>query len=424
MILLRQMKGIGIFLYQMSSALSLHTRISKKRNIRYWDAHVRSICMATTTIYIFKDQKCIAEIRDQICETFPELIANNQLIVREEFFINAKVLDVEVLENIRSAVLEHGMSYPTFGDVVPQTWRDLHMELDKLRAAGTKILPYEEIQRINKTLASPLQEKELKVFVTFLHDMGYCLHFDDGYLSGFVILEPRWIIDAMKVFVTCDNFGLRFWKHLEWKKMRSSGQVKESYIVEQWRSKEKDSFHRYKRYLLLVLEKLDILCRAKFYDDRGRDAKIDFFTVPCMVNTSVPGDLRFKQPTISMHFIFQSVVPVAIYNRLVCACLALWQVYNSHLYSGFVILKSGQYHCFSLQLKNGNIFVSFLHLESQDKVDINLCRTVRQFLNTALTAIARTYRTTNADSLYTVSYSEEAISRNFGSNESQVMFFN
>ena len=344
------------------------------------------------------------------------------MIVDDDFFVNAKELDAYSLAKIRSAVLEYGMSYPNFGERVPKTWRDLHMELDKLREAGTKILPYDEIRRMNKGLAYPLEEEELKVFITFLHDMGYCLHFDDGYLSGYVILEPRWIIDAMKVFVTCDKFGLLFWRRLEWMKMRSSGQVKESYILQQWRSMEKTSFHKYRKYLLLVLEKLDILCHAKLYDGRGEDANVDFFTVPCMVNTPVPEDLPVKQPTISMHFMFQSVVPVAIYNRLVCACLALWQVYNGHLYSGMVILKSGHYHCFSLQMKSGNIFVSFQHFESQNKVDIHLCRTVRQFLNTALTEIARTYRTSNADSLYTISYNEEAKSKNFGSNESQVMY--
>ena len=100
------------------------------------------------------------EIKVKICETFPELIANTQLIVREEFFVNAKELDVETLERIRSAVVEHGMSYPNFGEAVPQTWRDLHIELDKLRAAGTKILPYEEIRRINKNLESPLGDEE------------------------------------------------------------------------------------------------------------------------------------------------------------------------------------------------------------------------------------------------------------------------
>ena len=214
-----------------------------------------------------------------IRETFPELIASEQLIVEDDFFVNAKELDATALTKIRSSVLEYGMSYTNFGEVVPKTWRDLHMKLDELRAAGTKIVPYQEIQHINKTLPSPLGEEELKVFITFLHDMGYCLHFEGGDLGNYVILEPKWIIDAMKVFVTCDRFGLRFWKRFEWMRMRSSGQVQEKYILQQWRSRNKESFHQFREYLLLVLEKLDILCRAKLYGRSGEDVNAEFFTV-------------------------------------------------------------------------------------------------------------------------------------------------
>ena len=312
------------------------------------------------------------------------------------------------------------MSYPHFGKTVPRTWRDLHMELDKLREAGKKVLPYQEIRRINKALNTPLGEKELKVFIAFLHDMGYCLHFDGGDLGNYVILEPKWIIDAMKVFVTCDKFGLRFWKKLEWMRMRSSGQVKESYILQQWRSRDKESFHEFREYLLLVLQKLDILCHAKLCDRSGEKINVEFFTVPCMVNSAIPDTELLCQPTISMTYAFPSVVPVAIYNRLVCACLVLWPVYYGHIYSGLVILKSGQYHCIVLQMKEGKIFVSFLHLESLQKVDIYLCRTVRQFLNTALTDIIRTYAS-GKEGLFRISYNEEAMSRNFGGNHTEVL---
>ena len=354
-----------------------------------------------------------------IRETFPELIASEQLIVEDDFFVNAKELDTTALTKIRSAVLEYGMSYPNFGEVVPKAWRDLHMRLDKLRTAGTKVVPYKEIQRINKSLRSPLGEEELKVFITFLHDMGYCLHFEGGRLGNYVILEPKWIIDAMKVFVTCDRFGLRFWKRFEWTRMRSSGQIKEKYILQQWRSRDKKSFHEFREYLLLVLEKLDILCRAKLYGRRGEDIKADFFTVPCMVNSAMTDSELLRQPSIGMVYTFPSFVPVAIYNRLVCACLCLWQVYDGHIYSGLVILKSGQYHCIVLQMKEGKILVSFLHLESIQKVDIHLCRTVRQFMNTALTDITKTYAS-GKGTLFKINYNQEAMSRNFGSAESEV----
>ena len=360
--------------------------------------------------------KYITEIKGAICETFPDLIASKQLIVQDDFFVNATELDANALIKIRSAVLKYGMSYPNFGEIVPKTWRDLHMRLDELRTAGTKIVPYIGIQRINESLASPLGEEELKVFIAFLHDMGYCLHFDVGDLGNYVILEPKWIIDAMKVFVTCDKFGLRFWKRLEWTKMRSCGQVKDSYILQQWKSKKSESFHEFKDYLLLVLEKLDIVCRAKLYSRSGEETRSEFYTVPCMVNSAVPDVELFRQPAVSMTYAFPSVVPVAIYNRLVCACLVLWPVFNGHIYSGLVVLKSGQSHCIVLHMREGSILISFLHLESLRKVDIHLCRTVRQFVNIALTDITKTLAN-GKGSLFEISYNQEATSRHFGSSD-------
>ena len=342
------------------------------------------------------------------------------MIVEDDFFVKAKELDATALTKIRSAILKYGMAYPNFGEVVPKTWRDLHIKLDELRATGTKIVPYKDIQCINKNLASPLEEEELRVFITFLHDMGYCLHFDGGKLGNYVIIEPKWIIDAMKVFVTCDRFGLRFWKRFEWWQMRSSGQVKENYILQQWRSRDKEAFHEFKEYLLLVLEKLDILCRAKLYGRSGEDVNADFFTVPCMVNSAIPDSELLRQPTVGMVYTFSSVVPVAIYNRLVCACLSLWPVYDGHIYSGLVILKSGQYHCIVLQMKEGKLLVSFRHMESLQKVDIYLCRTVRQFVNTALTDIIKTYAS-GRRSLFEINYNQEATARNLGSADFKVM---
>ena len=324
-------------------------------------------------------------------------------------------MDTDTLERIQTSILENGTSYPNFGDVIPQTWRYLHLKLDKMRSAGKKIIPYEEIQRINKALRSPLQEEELEVFIAFLHAIGYCLHFTEGELAKYVILEPKWIIDAMKVVVTCDRFGVKFWEKRKWEKMRSTGQVKESYILKQWQLKDNESFHEYREYLLLVLEKLDIFCHAKLYGQKGEDVQAKYFTVPCMVNTSIPEalQLQLQQPTIDIVYTFPSVVPVAIFNRLICACLVLWPVYQGHLYSGLVVLKSGQYHCIALQMREGKIFVSFLHLESLEKVDIYLCRTVRQFLNRTLTDLVKTYKSSNVEHLYKISYNREAVFRNF-----------
>ena len=332
-------------------------------------------------------------------------------------------MDGDTLERIRTTILENGTSYPNFGDVIPQTWRDLHLALDQLRSAGKKIVPYEEIQRINNALPSPLEKEELVIFIAFLHALGYCLHFNEGALAMYVILEPKWIIDAMKVVVTCDRFGVKFWEKRKWERMRSTGQVKESYILKQWKSRDKESFHEYNEYLLLVLEKLDIFCHAKLYSQKGEDVQGKYFTVPCMVSSSIPEAVQqhLQQPTVDMMYTFPSVVPVAIFNRLICACLVLWPVYQGHLYSGLVVLKSGQYHSIALQMRDGKIYVSFQHTESLEKVDIYLCRTVRQFLNRSLADIMKTYKSSNVEHLYNISYNREATLRNFCETDTKVM---
>ena len=366
-----------------------------------------------------QNQKSQIDIKQEICETFKDVIASNQLIVRDELFIDAKRLDSDTLDKIRAAVLEYGMSYPSFGESIPTAWRDLHLELDKMRSTGTMIVSMEEIRRINSRMKSPLEDQELNVFIDFLHGVGYCLHFEEGALSDYVILEPKWVIDAMKIFITCDKFGFRFWEKRKWLKMRSTGQVKESYIIKQWQSRGGGSFFEHREYLMLVLEKLDILCRAKIYDENGNVDNADFFLVPCMVNASIREPIRGQHSTVDMLYTFPTVVPVAIYNRLVCACLVLWPVYKGHLYSGLVVLKSGQYHLIKLRMKDGNIVVSFDHMISLENIDIHVCRTVRQFLNKALDSIMKTYKA-DAQKLYHLEYNNEAISRNFCNTDTLV----
>ena len=367
---------------------------------------------------IFQDDSSVLDIKNKICEEFHDWVESKQLIVRDEFFICAKEIDADTLETIRTSIIENGTSYPNFGDVIPQTWRDLHLELDKLRTAGKKIIPFEEVQRINSKLPSPLEEEELEVFVAFLHAMGYCLHFNEGELAKHMILEPKWIIDAMKVIVTWDGYGKKLWGKKKWDEVRSTGQVKESYIIKQWQMRDAESFREFNEYLLLVLEKLDIICRGKHYNINGEEDHTDFFLVPCMVNVSIPATTVLQERSLDIQYTFPSVVPIAIYNRLVCACLVQWQVDNDHLYSGLVILKSGQYHRIKLQMKDGKILVSFVHLESIEKIDVHLCRAVRQFLNTALNSIMKTYKAdTKSQNLYKIEYNGEAKARHFCNTE-------
>ena len=318
-------------------------------------------------------------------------------MVREDLFLNARDITQESLYTIRKIILEVGETYPTYGEPIPNSWMSLQTEMYTLKQRGERIISFEFLVDLNSKMDAPLNDDELCLFTLFLHHTGHSLHFQKGDLKKLIMLDPRFIIDAMKCFVTVGKFAMKFWKKDEWETMRSSGRVDESYIVNLWKKKSESTFYRYREYLLQVMRELDLLCLPKVYDKNGFEIQQKSFFVPSMVKETPPEDLQTlrrisSDEALQMRFEFADILPPAVYNRLVCISLSLWQVHEGQLYDGCVTLQSGSQHLMVIQRETQAITVSFLHSSGSDSVDIDLCRAVRLYFNQTIQRILSSYK--------------------------------
>ena len=345
--------------------------------------------------------------------------------------MNARDLSKESLNTLRRIIIEIGDTYPNFGEPIPSSWMALQTKISELKQKGQRIIPLQDVEDLNSRMATPLPENELCLFTLLLHHTGFSLHFQKGNLKNLIMLDPKLIIDAMRCLVTCRRFALNVWKRVEWETMRSSGRIEERSIIDIWRKKDKTTLYCHREYLIQVMKELDLICLPKVYDKKGGEIKQTSFFIPSMVKDSplerLPTATRIaSKEALQMRFEFADILPPAVYNRLVCTSLSLWQVHRGQLYHGFVTLQSGSQHLLVIQRESQAITVSFLHDKGIDNVDIDLCRAVQLFFTQTIKRILSTYQIISddgADDLLTVRYRPAVFSQQLSENNDDVSTF-
>ena len=364
-------------------------------------------------------------MRDDICSRFSSLVDTSQMIVSEDLFLDAFHMSEDSRRLIQKVILEQGQSYPEFGEKLPKNWYQLQGKIEKMRKKGLRIIEYSKLEDANQTLEEPLSQEQLELFLSFQHNSGFLLHFNEPHLKHIVVLDPKLIIDATKSIITCPAFALDIWGKAEWEQMVETGKIEEGYIKEVWKKRDKNVLYTHWQYLLLVLRKLDIVTKPKVYL-KGFDVSVSFYYIPCMLQTRLDGrETESSERYISMVFRFRDtdILPPAIYNRFVASCLALWEVENGRLYDGMVALRSGPFHILVIKRESGSINVSIKHKSDATKIDNNLVRSFEHFTGQTLQRIISLYNTTSqqeTERFYTIEYNDFAISKGIGQDEGQV----
>ena len=352
----------------------------------------------------------IKTIKSTILEKFKTLIDSSQLIMRDDLFLNARDLSPEARDTLRKVIVEYGETYPDYGKNMPKHWMELLETLFQMKTNGQRIISLECLIDVNAGLKNPLRKEELELFLTFMHNAGYLLHFKDAGLQNMVILDPKLIIDAMKCFITCRKFSFDIWGGRRWNKMVSTGKIEKSHIINMWVKRNKELYFENKEFLLGVMEKLDLITCPKIYD-KGQDVIASFYLVPSMIKETAQNRQRIRTNDVEVFFKFHDILPPAVFNRLVCSCLSLWPVHKGRLYDGYVELESGLNHLLIIRRDFKTIEVSFIHKTSPDDIDVNLCRSIKQYIRQAILRIVSLYDNAFSDGegeLYTLDYNDNA----------------
>ena len=317
-------------------------------------------------------------------------------------------------KKIQDAIIEYGESYQEFGEKIPAQYRELHEKIGVMRKDGIRIIPYSLLEDANFSMQKPLSQEELQLFLQFQHNCGFLLYFNDIRLKDFVVLDPKVVIDAMKCIVTSEQFTTDTWDEEKWQEMVSTGKIDESYILVVWEKNSKDILYEHRKYLLQLLQRLDIIAKPKVYDD-GNDISTGFFYVPCMLKAKVQDqEMEVKDEDIAMSFNFKDFLPPAVVHKVFAACLGLWPVVANCLYDGWAVLSSGPNHSLHLKRKSSSIVVSIQHRQNAAKIDINRVRSIRHFLIQTIQRIVSVYGVilgSNTEKIFTTEYNKSAITR-------------
>ena len=364
-------------------------------------------------------------MKEEICARFPDLVSRKQLVVREDFFIDAldEYIDYVNVPNprrlLRDVIMKHGESYPQFSEKVPKQYIKLQEKIGEMRRSGQRIIPYTLLEEVNSALEEPLLAQDLELFVQFEHNCGSILHFNDVHLSHLVVLEPKLVIDVTKSIVTSKRFAEEVWDEEIWNGMVSTGQVDESYILKLWEKNSDEILYQNREFLLLLLQRLDIIAKPKVYDQDGFDAPVRSYYVPCMLQVEARNKEWHKEDTdIAISFRFQELLPPAVVHKVFATCLGLWAVMDNCLYDGWAAFESGPNHILFLEREANSIIISIRHRKSSAKIDINLVRSIQQFFVQTIHRIVSAYGVKVGDdkqNVYKMECNKNAISSGIGS---------
>lgn len=102
---------------------------------------------------------------------------------------------------------------------------------------------------------------------------------------------------------------------------------------------------------------------------------------------------------IGLAFVFKgTIIPPALSNRLISACLCMWSVKEYHkeklLYSGFVALSRDKSHDIVVCVKSNIIVVYIIHCRSKGLIVSDVATGVKECMHITLQRISEFYRST------------------------------
>ena len=108
-------------------------------------------------------------------------------------------------KQIRNKIFAQITKQKSWGIERPTRW--LKLEADILEKAKEIDKPYLRISDV-KDLASAfaMNQKELKSFLSFHHNLGDLIYYSDKKLSDIVVTNPQWLLDMFKTLITPHEF--------------------------------------------------------------------------------------------------------------------------------------------------------------------------------------------------------------------------
>ena len=215
--------------------------------------------------------------------------------------------------HIRNRIFAKIAQQESWGIERPNRW--LKLEADILETAKETEKPYLHISSV-KDLAShfTMNERELKFFLSFHHNLGDLIYYPDKKLNDFIVTTPQWLLDMFKTLITTHEFLNRRQLRPELLEDLKRAIVSEDNLKVVWEGNDV-------QFLKDVMIKFDLMLPL------GSEQKDMKYLIPCML----PGQevkLGGPDPFTGMALIYSSTLepehgdamPVGAFHRLLSQC--------------------------------------------------------------------------------------------------------
>ncbi|KAL3887700.1 hypothetical protein ACJMK2_000094, partial [Sinanodonta woodiana] len=350
--------------------------------------------------------------RHEICENYFREIRSHLKdkpsrfhLVEEDFAINNTVVDRK-LESLKRKIVEVASRQAYWGEEIPARWLPLEQVLMNLRAQGHKVIHRSQLENINQAGGVQISTDELDLFLRFQHEIGTILYFSTESLKEKIVLEPQWMINALKSLITVEEmFVLRHAPSVStmWHEFRN-GKLYLELIDALWTKDRNPDLHDNKDHLLLLMEQLNIIAKPTLYIDDVLEIKeMNYFFAPCMLHVEPPRDVIFPEPreqiesSSVMCYVFTGkFLPAPIFHRLLAACIARWPLatkkmkttLENQIFCGCGVFRIGHLHKLTLYFSGYIISMRVTRQGTKDKTPSSkLCIEVKEFIAKVLNKV-------------------------------------
>ncbi|KAL3889748.1 hypothetical protein ACJMK2_002077 [Sinanodonta woodiana] len=226
-------------------------------------------------------------------------------LVDEDFAIDNSFSDSK-LEELKKKIVEVASQQPYWGEQIPTRWFLLEQQLMRLRDAGVKVVSHSTVEHLNKEGAVCIEEsEELDLFLRYLHETGIVIYFSIEVLRDNIILDPKWMIDALKLLINAQpNLPVNTANNntessspaasaahsgitQKWSDFKEKGILTVKLVDAIWTKEKHPDLHEHKDHILMIMEQLNILARPRSFNEMGEKVE-DYFLTPCMLRQESP----------------------------------------------------------------------------------------------------------------------------------------
>ena len=280
-------------------------------------------------------EMCFREIRSLLADSPLKLILSDKEFVVD----NTKKTD-PCFSQLQAEIFSLAQLQPNWGIHTPSRWLPLEREIQHAKDSGLKVIPFGKIREINSSLEVRIpDDTELQMFLQFLHDAGEMIYFNEPTFRDHVVLDPVWLIDALKALITADRFAIRSPNHADkWKRFCETGIIQKTTITAVFKENADDpALVENSEHVLRLMEKFLFIAspidnEVGLNDNGDTEEKTDtMYIVPSMVQTPMNKQLITSPEGLSSTTVFCMVsqnnfLPSAVFHKLLAKCISKWQI--------------------------------------------------------------------------------------------------